>query len=158
MKRIVDIVPASPGWYARWRFTAERTVSHPVTVWALVEDAGPSTRHVVVGVDAGGQWPGGVDNDSGADFIRYVYQARQRKGSRRTCSTRSIQRRSRGHENRDHRSGHIGSALARAFRTAGHTVVVVTPRHASHAEKIAEELDVSAACSNPAENAERWSC
>jgi hypothetical protein len=25
MKRIVDIVPASPGWYARWRFTPERT-------------------------------------------------------------------------------------------------------------------------------------
>ena len=74
MKRIVDIVPATPGWYARWRFTPERTLSYPVTVWALVEDAGPSTRHVVVGVDAGGQWPGGVDNDPGADFIRYVYQ------------------------------------------------------------------------------------
>jgi hypothetical protein len=75
MKRIVDIVPASPGWYARWRFAPERTRSYPVTVWALVEDAGPSTRLVVVGVDADGQWPGGVDNDPGADFIRYVYQA-----------------------------------------------------------------------------------
>ena len=61
MKRIVEIVPASPGWYARWRFTPERTLSYPVTVWALVEDAGPSTRQVV-GVDAGGQWPGGADN------------------------------------------------------------------------------------------------
>jgi hypothetical protein len=75
MKRIVDIVPASPGWYARWGFTPGRTLSYPVTVWALVEDAGPSTRHVVVDVDAGGQWPGGVDNDPGADFIRYVYRA-----------------------------------------------------------------------------------
>jgi NADPH-dependent F420 reductase len=51
--------------------------------------------------------------------------------------------------------GNVGSALARAFHTAGHTVVV-SSRHASHAEKIAEELDVSAAPSNraAAENAE----
>jgi NADPH-dependent F420 reductase len=51
--------------------------------------------------------------------------------------------------------GNVGSALARAFRTAGHTVVV-SSRHAPHAEKIAEELDVSAASSNraAAENAE----
>jgi hypothetical protein len=75
MKRIVSIVPASPGWYARWRLTSQRTQSCPLTVWALVEDAGASTRHVVVGVDAGGQWPGGVDNDSGTDFIRYIYLA-----------------------------------------------------------------------------------
>jgi hypothetical protein len=27
VKRIVEIVPASPGWYARWRFTPERTLS-----------------------------------------------------------------------------------------------------------------------------------
>lgn len=54
---------------------AALTVSYPLTVWALVEDAGRSTRHLVVGVDAGGQWPGGVDNDPGADFIRYIYQA-----------------------------------------------------------------------------------
>jgi hypothetical protein len=39
-----------------------------------VEDADVTTQHVV-GVDAGGQWPGGADNDSSADFIRYVYQA-----------------------------------------------------------------------------------
>src|SRR3954471_12242372 len=157
MKRIVDIVPASPGWYARWCFTAERTVSHPVTVWALVEDAGRSSRHVVVGSTPAVNGPAGPTTIP-ARTSSGTSTRRQRKGSWRTCSTRSIQRRSRGHENRDHRSGHIGSALARAFRTAGHTVVVVTPRHASHAEKIAEELDVSAACSNPAENAERWSC
>lgn len=71
MKRIVEIVPASPGWYARWRFTPERTLSYPVTVGALVDDAGPSTR---LGVDADGQWPDGADNDSGADFIRSIYQ------------------------------------------------------------------------------------
>jgi NADPH-dependent F420 reductase len=51
--------------------------------------------------------------------------------------------------------GNVGSALARAFRTAGHTVVV-SSRHPSQAEKIAEELDVSAASSNraAAENAD----
>jgi hypothetical protein len=49
-------------------------MSYPVSVWALVEDAGPSTRQVV-GIDASGQWPGGADNDPGADFIRYIYQA-----------------------------------------------------------------------------------
>lgn len=49
-------------------------MSYPVSVWALVEDAGPSTRQVV-GIDAGGQWPGGADNDPGADFIRRIYQA-----------------------------------------------------------------------------------
>lgn len=74
MKRIVEIVPATPWWYASWRFSPERTMSYPVTGWAPAEDAGPSTRHVV-GVDAGGQWRGGVDHDPGADFIRYVYQA-----------------------------------------------------------------------------------
>jgi len=50
-------------------------MSYPVTVWARVEDAGRGTRHVVVGIDAGGQWPGGADNDPGADFIRYIYLA-----------------------------------------------------------------------------------
>jgi NADPH-dependent F420 reductase len=52
-------------------------------------------------------------------------------------------------------AGNVGSALARAFRTAGHTVVV-SSRHASHAAKIAGELQVSAAPSNraAAENAE----
>jgi len=51
--------------------------------------------------------------------------------------------------------GDFGNALARAFRTAGHTVVM-SSRHASHAAKIAGELDVYAASSNQAavENAE----
>lgn len=73
MKRIAEIVPAHPGWYSRWRFGADRTLSYPISVWAVVEDAGPSTRQVV-GIDAAGQWPGGGDNDPGADFIRYIYQ------------------------------------------------------------------------------------
>ena len=38
------------------------------------EDRGNRSAQVV-GIDAGGQWPGGADNDPGADFIRYVYQA-----------------------------------------------------------------------------------
>ena len=51
--------------------------------------------------------------------------------------------------------GNLGGALARAFRAAGHTVVV-SSRNPSHAAKIAEELDVAAASSNrvAAENAE----
>jgi 8-hydroxy-5-deazaflavin:NADPH oxidoreductase len=51
--------------------------------------------------------------------------------------------------------GNVGSALARAFREAGHTVVV-SSRHASHARRVAEELDVAAASCNraAAENAE----
>jgi 8-hydroxy-5-deazaflavin:NADPH oxidoreductase len=52
-------------------------------------------------------------------------------------------------------AGNVGSALARAFRTDGHTVVV-SSRQPSHAQKVADELDVSAAPSNRAavENAE----
>jgi hypothetical protein len=73
MKKIVEIVPASPGWYARWRFTPEHTMSYPVTVWALVEDDGTTDRQVV-GVDAGGQWPGGEYAEPGADFLRYIFQ------------------------------------------------------------------------------------
>ncbi len=41
--------------------------------WAMVEDDG-SHRRNVVGVDAGGQWPGGDDNEPGWDFVRYVYE------------------------------------------------------------------------------------
>jgi hypothetical protein len=41
---------------------------------ALIEDVGPSIRQVV-GIDAGDQLPGGVDNGPGADFIRYIHQA-----------------------------------------------------------------------------------
>jgi hypothetical protein len=77
MQKIVDIVPAFPGWYARWRFTPEHTIAYPVTVWAIVDEPGPSTRRAVVGVDASGQWPGAADNDQGADFVRYLYLAPQ---------------------------------------------------------------------------------
>jgi hypothetical protein len=73
MARIVNIVPAPPGWYARWRFGGESTMTYLVLVWALVEDGGPSTKQVV-GVDATGRWPGGADNEPEADFVHYVYQ------------------------------------------------------------------------------------
>ncbi len=73
MKNIVEIVPASPGWYARWRLTPKDTLAYPVTVWALVEDPDGANRQVV-GVDAGGQYPGGADNEPGWDFLRYVFQ------------------------------------------------------------------------------------
>jgi hypothetical protein len=73
MKTIVEIVPATPGWYARWRFTAQHTLSYPVTVWALVEDSESASRKVV-GVDAAGQWPGAEENEPGGDFVRYVFQ------------------------------------------------------------------------------------
>jgi hypothetical protein len=72
VKNIISIVPAEPGWYARWRLTPEHTRAFPVTVWALVEDDGTLNRQVV-GVDAGGQWPGGYDNEPGWDFVRYVF-------------------------------------------------------------------------------------
>jgi len=70
MPKIVDIVPPFPGWFARWRFTPEHTISYPVTVWAIVDEPDPSTRRAVVGVDASGQWPGATDNEPGADFVR----------------------------------------------------------------------------------------
>ena len=35
MKRIVEIVPARPGWYARWQLTPDATRSYPVSLWAL---------------------------------------------------------------------------------------------------------------------------
>ena len=73
MKTIVDIVPAPPGWFARWRFAPDITRSYPVAVWAMVEDD-DTGRHQVVGVDAGGQWPGGTENEPGADFLRYIFQ------------------------------------------------------------------------------------
>jgi hypothetical protein len=75
MKTIVDIVPAPPGWYARWRFASEYTVSYPVTVWALIEETEPDAGvgRQVVGVDASGQWPGALDNEPGGDFVRYVF-------------------------------------------------------------------------------------
>jgi hypothetical protein len=73
MRNIVAILPNDPAWYARWRLTRERTRIHPVTVSALVEDDG-SHRRNVVGVDAGGQRPGGYENEPGWDCLRYVYE------------------------------------------------------------------------------------
>jgi hypothetical protein len=73
MKRIVEIVPATPGWYARWRIAAQHTMAYPITVWALVEDP-DGTNRGVVGVDSAGQWPGGGDNEPDGDFVRYIFQ------------------------------------------------------------------------------------
>ncbi|GAB3138333.1 hypothetical protein GCM10027290_05740 [Micromonospora sonneratiae] len=74
MRRIIEIVPARPGWYARWRVAPDATCSYPVTVWALVEDADTASREVV-GVDSVGQWPGSDDNEAGVDFVRYLFQS-----------------------------------------------------------------------------------
>ncbi|MEH1016757.1 hypothetical protein V6U90_27110 [Micromonospora sp. CPCC 206060] len=74
MKRIVDIVPARPGWYARWQLTPDATRCYPVTVWALVEDTDAANREVI-GVDSVGQWPGAEDNEAGGQFVRYLFQA-----------------------------------------------------------------------------------
>ncbi|GAB3808464.1 hypothetical protein [Micromonospora zhanjiangensis] len=73
MKRLVEIVPARPGWYARWRTAPEATCSYPVTVWALVEESDETNREVI-GVDAAGQWPGSDDDDLVGEFVRYVFQ------------------------------------------------------------------------------------
>ncbi|SCF24327.1 hypothetical protein GA0074695_4698 [Micromonospora viridifaciens] len=73
MKRIVEIVPARPGWYARWQVTPEATRSYPVTLWALLEEADGTGREVI-GVDCVGQWPGADDNEVGGDFVRYLFQ------------------------------------------------------------------------------------
>ncbi|MCZ7422402.1 MULTISPECIES: hypothetical protein [unclassified Micromonospora] len=73
MKRIVEIVPARPGWYARWRLAPERTRCYPVSLWALLEEADGGGREVI-GVDCAGQWPGDRDDGSGAEFVRYLFQ------------------------------------------------------------------------------------
>lgn len=73
MKTLVEIVPARPGWYARWRITPEATCSYPVTVWALLEETDETSREVI-GVDSAGQWPGSDDNDPGGEFVRYLFQ------------------------------------------------------------------------------------
>lgn len=72
MKRIVEIVPARPGWYARWQLAPDATRCYPVTLWALVEDTDAATREVI-GVDAVGQWPGEEDPSTG-EFVRYLFQ------------------------------------------------------------------------------------
>jgi hypothetical protein len=72
VKRIIEIDPAAPGWYARWRLTPEHTRSSPLTVWALVEDSVSGDRQVA-GVDALGQWQGSLENEPGWDFVRYFF-------------------------------------------------------------------------------------
>ncbi|WP_433528704.1 hypothetical protein ACQPYA_20440 [Micromonospora sp. CA-263727] len=82
MKRIVEIVPARPGWYARWRLAdaetptggaaAGSTRCYPVSLWALLEEADGTGREVI-GVDCAGQWPG-ADDGTGAEFVRYLFR------------------------------------------------------------------------------------
>ncbi|MEU5553160.1 hypothetical protein ABZ738_25610 [Micromonospora sp. NPDC047793] len=73
MKQIVEIVPARPGWYARWRLTAEDTRCYPVTLWALLEEPDGTGREVI-GVDCAGQWPGAEDDGTDGEFVRYLFQ------------------------------------------------------------------------------------
>lgn len=73
MKRIVELVPARPGWYARWRVGPGGTRSYPVAVWALLEDPDQDSREVI-GVDSVGQWPGAEENETGGEFVRYLFQ------------------------------------------------------------------------------------
>jgi hypothetical protein len=73
MKSIIEIVPARPGWYARWRIDPETTRSYPVSLWALLEEGDGSGREVI-GVDCVGQWPGADDNEVGGHFVRYLFQ------------------------------------------------------------------------------------
>ncbi|HEX6968225.1 MAG TPA: hypothetical protein VF174_05365 [Micromonosporaceae bacterium] len=72
MRKIVEIVPARPGWYARWRPGPDTTRTCPVAVWVLIEDADGSNREVV-GMDEHGHWPG-ADVDSDGEFVRYLFQ------------------------------------------------------------------------------------
>ncbi|MET8267261.1 hypothetical protein ACFYP0_00100 [Micromonospora arida] len=73
MKEVVEIVPARPGWYARWQLTPEVTRCYPVSLWALLEEADGTGREVI-GMDCIGQWPGADDNEAGGQFVRYLYQ------------------------------------------------------------------------------------
>lgn len=73
MRRIVEIVPARPGWYARWRPAPDETRTCPVAVWVLIEDADGANREVI-GMDAEGQWPGIEDGASSGEFVRYLFQ------------------------------------------------------------------------------------
>ncbi|MGC4896831.1 hypothetical protein [Micromonospora sp. DT31] len=72
MKQIVEIVPARPGWYARWRIAPDVTRCYPVTLWALLADNDGDGREVI-GVDCAGQWPG-ADDTAAEDFVRYLFQ------------------------------------------------------------------------------------
>ncbi|WP_018215266.1 hypothetical protein [Salinispora vitiensis] len=73
MKRIVEIIPARPGWYARWRLAPGGTRCYPVSLWVLLEESDGTGREVI-GVDCVGQWPGADDNESGGEFLRYLFQ------------------------------------------------------------------------------------
>ncbi|MFY1670926.1 hypothetical protein ACN27G_13300 [Plantactinospora sp. WMMB334] len=73
MKRIVEIVPARPGWYARWRLAPDTTRCYPVSLWALLEETDEGGREVI-GVDAVGQWPGSDENEASGEFVRYLFQ------------------------------------------------------------------------------------
>jgi hypothetical protein len=73
VKILASIVPCPPGWYARWRFGPDRTISYPVTVWAMAQDT-TSDRTSVVGVDTNGLWPGGDAERPGGEFLRYIFQ------------------------------------------------------------------------------------
>ena len=74
MKRIVEIMPARPGWYARWRLP-DTTRSYPVTLWVLLAETDDETSREVVGMDSAGRWPGSADGTPDARFIRYLFQA-----------------------------------------------------------------------------------
>lgn len=73
MRRIVEIVPARPGWYARWRPAPNATRACPVAVWVLVEEADGANREVI-GMDADGQWPGAETDGASGEFVRYLFQ------------------------------------------------------------------------------------
>lgn len=79
MKRIVEIVPARPGWYARWQVAPDTTRCHPVTVWALLE-ADDGTGREVIGVDCLGQWPDGEHHEADMRFVRYLFQSPETGG------------------------------------------------------------------------------
>lgn len=73
VKRIIEIIPARPGWYARWRLP-DATRCYPVTLWALLEGSGDESGREVIGMDSAGRWPGSAETEPDAHFIRYFFQ------------------------------------------------------------------------------------
>ncbi|HEX5595472.1 MAG TPA: hypothetical protein VFX61_05515 [Micromonosporaceae bacterium] len=73
MRKIVEIVPARPGWYARWRPAPDSTRACPVAVWVLMEGSDGANREVI-GIDTEGQWPGADRDQADAEFVRYLFQ------------------------------------------------------------------------------------
>lgn len=73
MKRIVEIIPARPGWYARWR-RSDATRCYPVTLWALLEESSDEAGREVIGMDSAGRWPGSAETEPDAQFVRYLFQ------------------------------------------------------------------------------------